>query len=41
MKDVPVMIRMPQALKDKAVAHAILNDMSLSQYIRKLIKGAK
>ena len=41
MKDVAIIVRMPQAIKDKAVDQAKRRDMSMSAWIRKLINRAK
>ena len=41
MKEVAITIRMPEDIKDKAVRDAKRRDMSLSMWIRKIIKRAK
>ena len=41
MKEVAITIRMPEAIKEKAVNDAKKRDMSLSMWIRALIKRAK
>ena len=41
MKEVAITIRMPDDIKEKAVTDAKKRDMSLSKWIRVLIKRAK
>jgi len=41
MKEVAITIRMPEDIKDKAVEQAHKRDLSLSAWIRLLIKRAK